>query len=90
LLFAGVLKILHLSLQYGILGWIIFFILIVGNYLYVVFIIKRLHDLNLPGKAIWKLIIPSTTITDFFKLNAHIFIKRGTDGPNDYGDEPFI
>src|SRR5919202_2724167 len=46
--------------------------------------VKRLHDLERPGAHYWLLLIPFYNIY----LALVLLFKRGTTGPNRYGDEP--
>lgn len=45
---------------------------------------KRLHDLNMSGWNQLAFLIP--LIGWFFRL--YVFVRRGTDGPNEYGQQP--
>ena len=45
---------------------------------------KRLHDLNMSGWNQLGFLIP--LFGWFFRL--YVFVRRGTDGPNDYGRQP--
>ena len=45
---------------------------------------KRLHDLNMSGWNQLVFLIP--LIGWFFRL--YVFVRRGTDGPNEYGQRP--
>jgi len=46
--------------------------------------VKRLHDLDRPGAHYWLLLIPVYNIY----LALVLLFKRGTSGPNRYGDDP--
>jgi uncharacterized membrane protein YhaH (DUF805 family) len=46
--------------------------------------VKRLHDLERPGAHYWLLLIPFYNIY----LAVVLLFKRGTSGPNRYGDDP--
>ncbi len=46
--------------------------------------VKRLHDLDRPGAHYWLLLIPVYNIY----LALVLLLKRGTSGPNRYGDDP--
>jgi uncharacterized membrane protein YhaH (DUF805 family) len=46
--------------------------------------VKRLHDLERPGSHYWLLLIPFYNIY----LALVLLFKRGTSGPNRYGDDP--
>jgi len=46
--------------------------------------VKRLHDLERPGAHYWLLLIPVYNIY----LALVLLFKRGTSGPNRYGDDP--
>jgi uncharacterized membrane protein YhaH (DUF805 family) len=46
--------------------------------------VKRLHDLDRPGAHYWLLLIPFYNIY----LVLVLLFKRGTSGPNRYGDDP--
>jgi len=58
----------------------IFFFLISGVFAAV----RRLHDLDRPGLDYFFLLIPIVNIFHGFEL----YLKKGTDGPNKYGDDP--
>lgn len=45
---------------------------------------QRLHDIELPGWQFFLLLIPIYNIY----LNLLLLFKKGTDGPNKYGDDP--
>jgi uncharacterized membrane protein YhaH (DUF805 family) len=47
-------------------------------------VVKRLHDLERPGAHYWLLLIPFYNIY----LALVLLFKRGTSGPNRYGDDP--
>ena len=46
--------------------------------------VKRLHDLDRPGAHYWLLLIPFYSMY----LGLVLLLKRGTSGPNQYGDDP--
>jgi uncharacterized membrane protein YhaH (DUF805 family) len=46
--------------------------------------VKRLHDLDRPGAHYWLLLIPFYNIY----LGLLLLFKKGTSGPNQYGDDP--
>ncbi|WP_099192081.1 DUF805 domain-containing protein [Tepidibacter mesophilus] len=64
----------------------IFISLLVITYLifYICLIVQRLHDLNRSGIHILLLLIP---IYDVY-LKFIILFKKGTNGPNQYGEDP--
>jgi uncharacterized membrane protein YhaH (DUF805 family) len=47
-------------------------------------VVKRLHDLERPGTHFWYLLIPFYNLY----LGLLLLFKRGTSGPNQYGDDP--
>jgi uncharacterized membrane protein YhaH (DUF805 family) len=47
-------------------------------------VVKRLHDLNRLGTQYWYLLIPFYNLY----LSLLLLFKRGTSGPNQYGDDP--
>jgi uncharacterized membrane protein YhaH (DUF805 family) len=46
--------------------------------------VKRLHDLDRPGAHYWLMLIPFYNIY----LGLLLLFKKGTSGPNQYGDDP--
>ncbi len=46
--------------------------------------VRRLHDLDRPGSHYWYLLIPFYNLY----LSLLLLFKRGTSGPNQYGDDP--
>ena len=46
--------------------------------------IKRLHDINITGWAVLLMAIPGLNLVMMLVL----FFKKGTDGPNRYGENP--
>ena len=46
--------------------------------------IKRLHDVNMSGAFYLVFFIPCVS----FVFGLYLLFKKGTDGPNDYGDDP--
>ena len=46
--------------------------------------IRRLHDLNLSGFFVLLSFVPIVS----FGLIVYLFIKKGTEGDNDYGADP--
>ncbi len=69
-------------------GWpataIFWAILLVGNILSALQIVKRLHDLDRPGTHYGLLLAP---IYDLY-LVLVLFLRKGTSGPNRYGSDP--
>jgi uncharacterized membrane protein YhaH (DUF805 family) len=59
-------------------------VLLVGNLLSALQIVKRLHDLDRPGTHYWFLLIP---LYDLYLVLVLLF-TRGTSGPNRYGSDP--
>lgn len=59
-------------------------VLLVGNFLSALQIVKRLHDLDRPGTHYWFLLIP---LYDLYLVLVLLF-TRGTSGPNRYGSDP--
>ncbi len=49
-------------------------------------VVKRLHDLDRPGTHYWFLLIPFYNLY----LGLLLLFKRGTTGPNQYGDDPLV
>ncbi|SKC71944.1 DUF805 domain-containing protein [Maledivibacter halophilus] len=46
--------------------------------------VQRLHDIERPGTHYWLLLIPIYNIY----LGLLLLFKKGTDGPNEYGENP--
>lgn len=46
--------------------------------------VQRFHDIERPGTHYWLLLIPIYNIYLSFVL----LFKKGTDGPNEYGEDP--
>jgi uncharacterized membrane protein YhaH (DUF805 family) len=59
-------------------------ILMVGNTLSALQIVKRLHDLDRSGTHYWLLLIP---LYDLYLVLILLF-KKGAGGPNRYGSDP--
>ncbi len=59
-------------------------VLLVGNLLSALQIVKRLHDLDRPGIHYGLLLVP---IYDLY-LVLVLFLRKGTSGPNRYGPDP--
>jgi len=61
------------------------FIILLGGIVIMAFqVVKRLHDIERPGTHYWLLLIPFYNIY----LGLVLLFKKGTDGPNQYGDDP--
>ena len=56
----------------------------VMSILFIPFSIRRLHDLNKSG---WFLLISLIPVINFF-FGIYAGFFKGTEGPNDYGDDP--
>ncbi len=69
-------------------GWpataIFWALLLVGNLLSALQIVKRLHDLDRPGIHYGLLLVP---VYDLY-LALVLFLRKGTSGPNRYGSDP--
>jgi uncharacterized membrane protein YhaH (DUF805 family) len=61
-------------------------VLLVGNVLSALQIVRRLHDLDRPGTHYWFLLIP---LYDLYLVLVLLFTK-GTSGPNRYGADPLV
>ena len=48
--------------------------------------VRRLHDMNRPGWHYWLLLIPFYNIY----LTILLYSEKGTDGRNEYGDDPLL
>lgn len=48
--------------------------------------VKRLHDLDRPGWQWWLLLVPLVN----FYIGAILLFAKGTDGPNEFGDDPLM
>jgi uncharacterized membrane protein YhaH (DUF805 family) len=59
-------------------------VLLLGNTLSALQIVKRLHDLDRPGAHYGLLLIP---LYDLY-LVLVLFLRKGTSGPNRYGPDP--
>lgn len=91
-LLAGVIT----SIAATALGWIVgynFLSAVLIGLIYVayavvfsMFVVKRLHDLGLPGWHFWLLLIPLYNIY----LSLVLLFKKGTVGPNAYGEDPLV
>lgn len=69
-----------------LLAFLVFMLSIVYFILSTCAIVQRLHDIERPGTHIFLLLIPIYHIY----LVILLFFKKGTDGPNKYGDDPLI
>ncbi|CAH2213611.1 DUF805 domain-containing protein [Tepidibacter aestuarii] len=57
---------------------------IIASIINICLIIKRLHDIERAGTHYFLLIIPIYNIY----LHLLLLLKKGTDGPNQYGEDP--
>lgn len=57
---------------------------IIATILSVCLVVQRLHDIKRPGAHFWLLLIPLYNIY----LGLVLLFKKGTDGPNIYGEDP--
>ena len=48
--------------------------------------VKRLHDLDRPGWQWWLLLVPLVNLY----IGAILLFAKGTDGPNEFGDDPLM
>lgn len=48
--------------------------------------VRRLHDLDRPGTHYWLLLVPFYNIY----LGLLLLFKKGTEGPNRYGEDPLV
>ena len=72
-------------------GVIIIFLLVplavlvfVMGYVQLIAIIKRAHDVNRSRHLAWLFLLPVLNLL----LLLYLIVKRGTSGPNNYGDAP--
>jgi uncharacterized membrane protein YhaH (DUF805 family) len=74
----------------GIVGWIMLIIQMVAYFAimgaFITINVKRLHDIDKPG---WYILIAAyVPLIGWFILMAMLGFKKGTVGPNQYGDDP--
>jgi uncharacterized membrane protein YhaH (DUF805 family) len=65
----------------GVIGVVILLVSVIAN---IMITIQRFHDLNRPGIHFLFMLIPFYNIYLAFVL----LFKKGTEGPNQYGDDP--
>ncbi len=78
---AGFAKVLPTGQSATAIWWAI---LLVGNGLSALQMVKRLHDLDRPGTHYWLLLVP---LYDLYLVLCLLF-ERGVRGPNRYGSDP--
>jgi len=67
------------------LRWFMFFLVgIIANALFSIPVVLRLHDVGLLGWFYWLWYVPGLNLL----LHAYLLFKKGTDGENNFGEDP--
>ena len=61
-------------------------VVVAGFWAAIAITVKRLHDLDRGGWQWWLLLVPLVN----FYIGAILLFAKGTDGPNEFGDDPLM